>query len=247
MIYPTARATPIAEPSRITTSCEQGAQRCPRRFQLGTLITPARFQQRSRWLRQRCGIGKPDAGQWTRLGDQLSIGDDPMDSLVASAPPGGLKKLRTEFERALAEGVASVPDAPKPLQDFFASIETPPDWVDPEALRVGQQVLRRGGADGMYIARDVALLGGYQFSGFNQTLLRTGALEKGRTSGSPRPCGGASTSSAKVRSTLSAPGTDPPSMSGSCTPWFAGMSGPLPDWRPDRWGCRSTKPIWRRR
>ena len=49
-------------------------------------------------------IGKPDAGQWTRLGDQLSIGDDPMDSLVASAPPGGLKKLRTEFERALAEG-----------------------------------------------------------------------------------------------------------------------------------------------
>ena len=36
-----------------------------------------------------------------------------------------------------------------------------------------------GGADGMYIARDVALLGGYQFSGFNQTLLRTGALEKG--------------------------------------------------------------------
>jgi hypothetical protein len=31
----------------------------------------------------------------------------------------------------------------------------------------------------MYIARDVSLLGGYQFSGFNKTLVRTGALEKG--------------------------------------------------------------------
>lgn len=39
--------------------------------------------------------------------------------------------------------------------------------------------MRSGGADGLYVARDVALLGGYQFSGFNQTLLRTGALEKG--------------------------------------------------------------------
>ena len=31
----------------------------------------------------------------------------------------------------------------------------------------------------MYVARDAALLGGYQFSGFNKTLVRTGALEKG--------------------------------------------------------------------
>ena len=29
------------------------------------------------------------------------------------------------------------------------------------------------------MARDVVLIGGYMFSGFNQTLLRTGALEKG--------------------------------------------------------------------
>ena len=181
-------------------------------------------------------IGKPDAGQWTRLGDQLSIGDDPMDSLVASAPPGGLKKLRTEFERALADGVASVPDAPKPLQDFFASIETPPDWVDPEALRVGQQVLRRGGADGMYIARDVALLGGYQFSGFNQTLLRTGALEKGSNQrfaetmrwgldvigeGSLDPFGAGYRSTVHVRFVHA---------------MVRRHVGALPDWRPDRWG-----------
>jgi hypothetical protein len=39
--------------------------------------------------------------------------------------------------------------------------------------------LRRGGADGTYIARDVSFLGGYQFSSFNKTLLRTGVMEKG--------------------------------------------------------------------
>lgn len=39
--------------------------------------------------------------------------------------------------------------------------------------------MRAVGADGVYLARDVSLLGGYQFAGFNKTLVRTGALEKG--------------------------------------------------------------------
>lgn len=124
-------------------------------------------------------IGKPDPAQWRRLGERLNAGDEPMDSLVAWMSEAGMKQLRPLFDRALADGIASVPEAPEPLRRFFESIEATPDWVDPEALRIGQRTLRRGGADGMYIARDVALLGGYQFSGFNQTLLRTGALEKG--------------------------------------------------------------------
>jgi hypothetical protein len=90
-----------------------------------------------------------------------------------------LTQTRPLFDRALATGIAAVPDAPAPLRDFFAAVETVPEWVDLELVRRGQRALRRGGADGMYIARDVSLLGGYQFSGFNKTLLRTGALEKG--------------------------------------------------------------------
>lgn len=124
-------------------------------------------------------IGKPDSAGWQRLGERLNAGDEPMDSLVAWMSETGTKQLRPLFDRALADGIASVPEAPEPLRQFFESIEATPDWVDHEALRIGQRALRRGGADGMYIARDVALLGGYQFSGFNQTLLRTGALEKG--------------------------------------------------------------------
>lgn len=124
-------------------------------------------------------IGKPDATQWQRLGERLSVGDEPMDALVGWMSETGTKQLRPLFDRALADGIAAVPEAPEPLRRFFESVEATPDWVDPEALRIGARTLRRGGADGMYIARDVALLGGYQFSGFNQTLLRTGALEKG--------------------------------------------------------------------
>ncbi|MUL66147.1 hypothetical protein BOO86_16860 [Mycobacterium sp. CBMA 234] len=124
-------------------------------------------------------IGKPDAAQWQRLGDRLNVGDEPMDSLVAWMSEAGMKQLRPLFDRALTDGIAAVPEAPEPLRRFFEEIETTPDWVDYDTLRIAQRTLRRGGADGMYIARDVALLGGYQFSGFNQTLLRTGALEKG--------------------------------------------------------------------
>lgn len=125
------------------------------------------------------GIGAPTPEQWRRLGERLTAGDEPMDRLVSWMSQVGLKETRPLFDRALAEGIDAVPDAPEPLVEFFREAETVPPWVDRTMLERGQRALRRGGADGMYIARDVSLLGGYQFSGFNKTLLRTGALEKG--------------------------------------------------------------------
>jgi hypothetical protein len=125
------------------------------------------------------GVTTPTPEQWSRLGERLTVGDEPMDRLVEWMSSTGMEQTRPLFDRALAEGIANVPEAPEPLREFFVQIETLPDWVDRDKLRRGQRALRRGGADGMYIARDVSLLGGYQFSGFNKTLLRTGALEKG--------------------------------------------------------------------
>jgi hypothetical protein len=125
------------------------------------------------------GIQKPTPEQWRSLGERLTVGDEPMDRLVEWMISAGMDQMRPLFDRALAEGIANVADAPGPLREFFVQVETTPDWVDPDKLRKGARALRIGGADGMYIARDVALLGGYQFSGFNKTLLRTGALEKG--------------------------------------------------------------------
>jgi hypothetical protein len=124
-------------------------------------------------------IGDPTPQQWQVLGERLTVGDEPMDRLVEWMAATGMEQTRPLFERALRDGIGSVPDAPAPLREFFETIQTPPDWVDIEWLFLALRALRRGGADGMYIARDVSLLGGYQFSGFNKTLLRTGALEKG--------------------------------------------------------------------
>ncbi|MEB3980555.1 oxygenase MpaB family protein [Mycobacterium sp. 663a-19] len=125
------------------------------------------------------GVRKPTPDQWRILGERLTAGDEPMDRLVEWMADAGMERTRPLFDRALAHGIDNVPEAPASLREFFLRVEATPDWVDWNQLRRGQRALRRGGADGMYVARDVSLLGGYQFSGFNKTLLRTGALEKG--------------------------------------------------------------------
>ncbi|WP_040792534.1 oxygenase MpaB family protein [Nocardia paucivorans] len=125
------------------------------------------------------GIGKPDAEQWRLMGEDLLVGDEPMDTLVDWMYTTGMTETRPLFQRALESGIDSVPDAPEPLRAFFTLVETPPDWLDESLVRRGEQTLRMGGYDGLYLARDVSFLGGYLASGFNKTLLRTGALEKG--------------------------------------------------------------------
>ncbi|AEF41249.1 oxygenase MpaB family protein [Hoyosella subflava] len=125
------------------------------------------------------GLPKPNAVQWQRLGEELAVGDEPMDQLVEWMSSAGMKEMRALFNRALDEGIDSVPDAPEPLRRFFTKVERVPHWVDWDKIARGSAVMRSSGADGMYIARDVSLQGGYMFSGFNKTLLRTGALEKG--------------------------------------------------------------------
>lgn len=132
-----------------------------------------------RVLAKRYGVRPITDAEFQRLGECLLVGDEPMDRLVDWMFANGRKQGRALFEQALAGGIDSVQDAPAELRDFFESIEHTPDWVDWDLLERGARALRSTGSDGQYVARDVALQGGYQFSGFNQTLLRTGALEKG--------------------------------------------------------------------
>ncbi|TMS50981.1 oxygenase MpaB family protein [Mycobacterium sp. DBP42] len=140
---------------------------------------PVRVPAAIRSFAMMLGIREPDAQQWRRLGERLTAGDEPMDRLVDWMSSAGMAQMRALFEKALADGIDNVPEAPEPLREFFIGVETVPDWLDRDKLRKGQRGLLRGGSDGMSVARDVSLLGGYQFSGFNKTLLRTGALEKG--------------------------------------------------------------------
>lgn len=125
------------------------------------------------------GIRKPTGTSWQQLGESLLVGDPPMDLVVDWMVTEGQPKARQAFECAVREGIAAVPDAPEPLRAFFTQLETPPEWLDYEKIRRGARIFQCGGADGVYVARDVAFLGGYLASGFNKTLIRTGALEKG--------------------------------------------------------------------
>ncbi|WP_280231039.1 oxygenase MpaB family protein [Nocardia cyriacigeorgica] len=125
------------------------------------------------------GLRKPTPAQFDELGAALTIGDRPMDELVDWMYREGIAETRPLFERALGEGIDAVPEAPAPLRDFFEYVEAVPEWVDWDKIRRAELVFGLGGRDGLYVARDMSLLGGYLASGFNQTLLRTGALEKG--------------------------------------------------------------------
>lgn len=182
------------------------------------------------------GIRKPTGAQWRRLGERLTVGDEPMDRLLDWMVDTGLTQTRPLFDRALAEGIDNVPEAPQPLRDFFGRIESLPDWADPDVIRRGQRAMRRGGADGMYVARDVSLLGGYQFSGFNKTLLRTGALEKGSNKRFAETMQWA-------MDVIAEDGLDPLGVGYRSTirvrlihAFVRRHVGAMPDWRADEWG-----------
>lgn len=124
-------------------------------------------------------IGPPDQAQWERIGADLTAGDPAMARLVETMSGADGVAQKELFEAVARDGLTHTADVPEPMREFFATAETPPEWVDFARVRRGQRSLRRGGTDGTYIARDVSFLGGYQFSSFNQTLLRTGVMTKG--------------------------------------------------------------------
>ncbi len=124
-------------------------------------------------------IPPPDAEAWDLLGGDLLVADPLSDDLVEWMIASGMKRARAMFDQACAHGIASVPDAPEQLRGFFEIVESDPPWLERDRLRRAPDAFALAGLDGLYIARDVAFLGGYRAAGFNKTLIRTGALEKG--------------------------------------------------------------------
>lgn len=122
---------------------------------------------------------EPTPERWRAIGESLLEGDPPMDRVVAWMAAEGMRRTRPLFDAAARRGIASVPDAPEPLRTFFAGVEAVPTWVDARRLDEGARVNGISGLVGMNVLRDLSLLGGYQASAINRTLVLTGALEKG--------------------------------------------------------------------
>jgi len=125
------------------------------------------------------GNPDPSAQRWRELGEALMHGDPPADRLLDWMHGAGMRQAMPLFQRAAADGIAGVADAPAPLREFFALCEAVPAWVRPDLVEQGQRLFQRMGRTADFALRDGALMGGYQASAFNKTLILTGALAGG--------------------------------------------------------------------
>lgn len=122
---------------------------------------------------------EPTPQQWQAIGEGLWAGDPVADRLLAWMNQIGMRTARPLFERALERGIDTVPEAPAALREFFAAVDAIPAWVDPELLKEGARACGISGLTGLRVLRDMALMGGYQASAINRTLILTGALQGG--------------------------------------------------------------------
>lgn len=130
-----------------------------------------------RWLTR--GDPEPSQQRWQALGEALTQGDPPADQLIEWMHGYGMRAAKSLYRQASERGIDSIPDAPQPLRTFFAQVERLPTWLDTDLLAQGAAVSHRAGLTGMRILRDLALMGGYQASAINKTLIATGSLARG--------------------------------------------------------------------
>lgn len=138
--------------------------------------------QRSNWLSilLKSMVKQPVAPQYAdylRMRKALVSGDQLMDPVIEWVMQDP-KTRRKQFETALFQGLAAVPEPSDILTAFFAQIEQRPNWVDDAKLQRAVQFTHRLGINNGLVLRDLSLMAGYLYPGFNQPLLLTGALKK---------------------------------------------------------------------
>jgi hypothetical protein len=131
------------------------------------------------WLRLIVGRDlAPTREEYATMGNALWDGDPAMDELTDWMFSISPRDSRALFTKALNEGVGSIPDCPEPLRKFFKTVDTLPAWLDFSLIDDAIRFIHGTGLASPYVLRDLALMGGYLLSGFNQALLMTGGLNK---------------------------------------------------------------------
>lgn len=121
----------------------------------------------------------PTRAEYDRVVDALWDGDPAMDKMLDWMYASDPALARRQFKQAMEEGIERVENPPEALKTFFRTVETTPAWVDRQLLDEGMRFIHGTGLASTYVLRDLALMGGYLLSGFNQSLLMTGALNRG--------------------------------------------------------------------
>lgn len=138
-----------------------------------------RNERIGRPLKKFARIHEVDQHLLDRIGRRMFVRDE-----VGAALVRGMRRDRDDpervtmkqFHRALAHGIDAVPDAPAALREFFAVVDTVPDWVDRDLLEKGARAFRRMGRTRNDVLLQLSLIGGYRFGGPPDLLVETGGL-----------------------------------------------------------------------
>ncbi|WP_180163239.1 oxygenase MpaB family protein [Acinetobacter sp. YH12069] len=120
---------------------------------------------------------QPNYPQYLTLNKALQCGDPQMEKVLTWMMLNP-KQHREYFEIALFKGVEQLPFPIPELEHFFKHVEQIPPWLEPEKIQQAIEFTHRLGINNGFILRDLSLMVGYLFPGFNQPLMLTGALNK---------------------------------------------------------------------
>ena len=120
---------------------------------------------------------QPNYPQYLALNKALQCGDPQMEKVLTWMMQNP-KQHREYFEIALFKGVEQLPFSIPELEHFFKHVEQIPPWLEPEKIQQAIEFTHRLGINNGFILRDLSLMVGYLFPGFNQPLMLTGALNK---------------------------------------------------------------------
>lgn len=110
-----------------------------------------------------------------RLIPWLWVGDPLADDVIAAFDQRGPAAWRW-LDRALADGIEAVPDAPDALRALFASLDRVPVWVDRDRVARAGRLLFRAGPLGGIVLGARSLVAGYCAPAGNKPLVLTGRL-----------------------------------------------------------------------
>ncbi|HQZ58438.1 MAG TPA: DUF2236 domain-containing protein, partial [Acinetobacter sp.] len=120
---------------------------------------------------------QPTFEDYLAINSALQSGDAPMDKVMLWAMKNP-KLHRKYFETALYQGLNHLPHEIPELTEFFNLVEKTPAWYDQQKIDDALKFTYRLGINNGYILRDLSLMTGYMYPGFNQPLVLTGALKK---------------------------------------------------------------------
>jgi hypothetical protein len=120
---------------------------------------------------------QPSYSEYLSLSDALTKGDEGMEPLLQWVMRNP-KLHRSYFETALFQGPDQLPHRIAEIETFFQHVTTKPRWVDESKLEQALIFTHRLGINNGFVLRDLSLMAGYLYPGFNQPLVLTGALNQ---------------------------------------------------------------------